>query len=92
MYTQEQRKLHNEEFNDLYSVSNRRMGWAGHLASSGKVVVYTEIWWGNLSEKDHMEDQGVDGRIILRWIFSKYDVGIWTGSRWLMVGTGGGHL
>jgi len=35
---------------------------------------------------------GVDGRIILRWIFRKWDVGVWTGSIWLRIGTGGGHL
>jgi hypothetical protein len=35
---------------------------------------------------------GVDGRIIIRWIFRKWDVGIWTGSSWLKIGTGGGHL
>jgi hypothetical protein len=35
---------------------------------------------------------GVDGRIILRGIFSKCDVGVWTGLGWLRIGTGGGHL
>jgi len=35
---------------------------------------------------------GVDGRIILIWIFRKWDVGVWTGSSWLRIGTGGGHL
>jgi len=33
-----------------------------------------------------------DGRIILRWIFSKWNVRAWTGSIWLGKGTGGGHL
>ena len=37
-------------------------------------------------------DPGTDGRIILRWIFRKLDVGVWTGSSWLRIGTGGGHL
>jgi len=37
-------------------------------------------------------DQGVDGRIILRWTFRKWDVGVWTGSSWLRIGTGDGHL
>jgi len=36
-------------------------------------------------------DAGVEGRIILRWIFRKWDVGVWTGSSWLTIGTGGGH-
>jgi hypothetical protein len=34
---------------------------------------------GNLRERDHWRDPGVDGKIILRWIFKKLDVGVWTG-------------
>jgi hypothetical protein len=41
--------------------------------------------------RDHLGDPGVDGRI-LRWIFKKWDVGVWTGSSWLRIETGGGHL
>jgi len=37
-------------------------------------------------------DPGVDGGIILSWIFSKWDVGVRTGSIWLRIGKGGGHL
>jgi len=49
--------------------------------------------FGGLREgKRPLGSPGVDGRIILRWIFRKWDVGIWTGSIWLMIGTGGGHL
>jgi hypothetical protein len=33
----------------------------------------------------------IDGRIIVRWIFRKWDVGIWIRSSWL-IGTDGGHL
>jgi len=50
------------------------------------------FWWGNLGERHQWGDPGVDGRIILRWIFGKWDVGVWTGSIWLRKGTGGGHL
>jgi hypothetical protein len=41
----------------------------------GKGEACGGFWWGNLRERDHWEDPGVDGRIILRWIFSKWDVG-----------------
>jgi hypothetical protein len=39
-----------------------------------------------------LEDPGIDGSIILRWIFRKWDVRAWTRSMWLRNGTGGGHL
>jgi len=49
-------------------------------------------WWGHLRERGHLGDLGVDGRIILRWIFWQCDVGAWTGLSWLRIGTGGGYL
>ena len=55
-------------------------------------MVYTEFWWGNLRERDHLEDPSVDGRIILRWILRKWDVGVSIRPSWLRIGTGGGHL
>jgi hypothetical protein len=39
------------------------------------------VWWGNLRERDEWGGPGVDGRIILKWIFRKWDVGVWTGLR-----------
>ena len=36
-----------------------------------------------------MEDSGVGVRIILKWIFEKWDAGAWTGAIWLRIGTGG---
>ena len=47
-------------------------------------------WWGNLRERDHWGDPDADGRIILRWIFRKWDEGVWTGLIWLRIWTGGG--
>jgi hypothetical protein len=40
-------------------------------------------------EGDHLEAPGVDGRIILKWILDKRDVGAWTGWIWLRIGTSG---
>jgi len=54
--------------------------------------VCTGFWWGNLRERDHLGDPDVGGRIILRWVFSKWEVEVWTGSNWFLIGTGGGHL
>jgi hypothetical protein len=75
--TGEWRKLHTEELNGLYSpniigvMKPRRKRWAGHVARMGSIKVHTVIWWGNLRERDHLEDPGVYGRIILECIFKK---------------------
>jgi hypothetical protein len=47
---------------------------------------------GKQEGKSHLVDPGVDGRIILRRNFRKWDVGVWTGLGWLRIETGGGHL
>jgi len=53
---------------------------------------YTGFLCVNLVEMDHLGDPGVDGRIILRLIFRKLDVWVWTGSIWLRIGTVGGRV
>ena len=54
--------------------------------------VCTGFWWGNRRERDHWGDPDVDGRIILRRIFRKWEGVVGTGWSWLRIGTGGGHL
>ena len=95
--TGEWRRLHDKELYDLtphqhFSVIKpRRMRWAGHVARMGIEDAYTGFWWGNLRERDPLEEPGV-GEIILRGIFRKWDVAAWIGPIWLSIGTGGGHL
>ena len=91
--------LQDEERNELYCslnavrvIKSRRMRWAGRVARMGQRRGIYKVLVGNLRERDYLGDTGVDGRIILRWIFRKCDVGLWTGSSWLRIGTGGGHL
>jgi hypothetical protein len=50
------------------------------------------FWLGNLKERDHWGHPGLDGRIILGWIFRKWGVGVWTGLGWLRIQMGGGQL
>jgi hypothetical protein len=60
-----------------------------HVWETGKM--HTGFWWGNPSERDHLEDLGLGVNIILKWIFEKWD-GAWTGLIWLKSGIGGGRL
>jgi hypothetical protein len=56
--------------------------WAGHVACMGRGEVHTGLQWGNMREGNHLEDPGLDGRIILKWIFERLDERAWTGSIW----------
>ena len=58
----------------------------------GRGEVCTGFWLGNMRERDHWADPDVDGRIILRWIFRKWEGVVGTGWSWLGIGTVGGRL
>ena len=80
--TGECRKLLNEELNDLYSSPNivraiksrKKMGGGRHVALMCERRGVYRILVGNLRERDHLEDPGVDGRRILRLIYTKWDM------------------
>jgi hypothetical protein len=55
-------------------------------------LLCTCFWWGSLRERDHWGDPDVDGRIILRGIFRKWEGVVGTGWSGLRIETGGGHL
>ena len=80
--TGEWRKLHNEELNDLYCspnivqvIKSRRMRWAGHVARMGERRCVYRVLLGKPEGKRLLGRPGVDGRIILRWVFRMWDVG-----------------
>ena len=86
----EWRKLHNEELRDLYSLPNivrvvksRIMRLAGVWRVWGRGGLCTGFQWGNWWERDNWGDPDVDGRIMFRWLFWK-----WEG--WRLDGVGSG--
>jgi len=68
------------------------MRWPGACSTYGRRRGVYRVLVKKPEGKTPLEDPGVDGRIILRWIFRKWDVWAWTGSILLRIGTGGGHL
>jgi hypothetical protein len=96
--TGEWRKIHHEELTNIYFSPNirmnkpRRMRWAVHVVRMGRGEVLQGFVCGNLREREHLGDPGLDGKIILRWIFRKWMWGAWAGLIWLRIWTGSGHL
>jgi len=59
--------------------------WEVHLRNE----VLTVFWLENHREKDYLEDLGIDGGIILKYIFKKWDAWAWTGLIWFRIGRNG---
>ena len=77
--TDEWRRLCNEELHDLYSPANiirmmeSRMRWARHVACMGDRKGAYRVLMGHFRARDTLEDLNVDGNIILKSIFKKWD-------------------
>ena len=70
----------------------KRIRSVGQVALMRKRRRVYRVWWGKPREGDHLEDPGVGGRIILRWIFRKWNVVLWSRSILFRIGAGGRHL
>ena len=79
-------------FHIVRMVTSRRMRWAGHVARMGEGRIVHWFLVGKPEGKDYWGDPDVDGRIILRWIFRKWEGVVATGLSWLRIDRGGGHL
>jgi hypothetical protein len=81
-------------FNDQPFKAYRVNEMGGACSAYGKEgrVVYSVLVGKNLRERDYWGDPGIDGRIILRRNFRKWDEGVWTGLSWLRIEIVGGHL
>ena len=71
-------------------IEKNEMGGECNACEGGERRV--QSFGGKSEGKRPLGDPGVDGRIILRRILRTWDVGVWTGSSWLRIRTGGGHL
>jgi hypothetical protein len=64
----------------------------GACSADGEERGVYKMLVGKPEGKRPLGDPGVDGRIILGWIFRKWDEGVWIGLGWLRIETGGGKL
>jgi len=73
-------------------IKARRTRWAGNVAQMRETRYAFSIFLGKPERKNHLEDLGVDVKIILEWILGKLGGRVWTGFIWLRIGISGGLL
>jgi hypothetical protein len=71
-------------------IISRGMLWVGHVACVGERRSAYRIFVGTPEGKSHLEDLGMDGKSLLKWICKKWDGKVWIGLVWLRMGTRGG--
>jgi hypothetical protein len=79
------RQLCNEDFNYLYSfafISGVGRDGRGMWHASGRITICTGFWLENLKERDFLDDLGIDGRIMLKWV-STHDERVRSEFTWL---------
>jgi hypothetical protein len=69
--------------------NEEKCDWLCMWHVSGRGKVHTGLWWGDLTDDDHLEDLDVDGIFILKRIFKKWDGELRNGVIWLNIKTGG---
>jgi len=62
--------LHSKYYSEN-AMKENEMG--GHVTHVGEIIGTYRIWWIDLTERDQLEDLGVEGSIIFKWIFKKWD-------------------
>jgi hypothetical protein len=81
----------NTQYCAAYKIQKKKMGGACSVARMGERRGVYRVLVGTPEGNRPLRRPSVDWSIILRWIFRKWDVGVWTGSSWLRTEKGDGH-
>lgn len=75
--------------NIIRAIRSRRKKWAGSVACNGRIEMHSGFWWGNLNERERLQELRVHQRIILKWNFKNQDGRVRNDLIWHTVGTSG---